>query len=67
MLTVPEPVAKAKAASIASGIGGAFDKQLDPEVPELMRSTDGLPIVGGERRTRSIVQPADGKLPYTEA
>ncbi len=67
MLTVPEPAAKAMAAAIASGIGGAFDKQLDPEVPALMNSTDGLPIVRGERRTRSVVEPADGRLPYTAA
>jgi hypothetical protein len=26
---------------------------------------DGLPIVRGERRTRSVVEPADGKIPYT--
>jgi hypothetical protein len=67
MLTLPEPAAKAMAAQVAKGIGGGFDKQLDPEVPELMAQTDGLPIVRGERRTRSVVEPADGKLPYTEA
>ena len=65
MLTLPEPAAKAMAAQVAGGIGAGFDKNLDPEVPELMRSTDGLPIVRGERRTRSVVEPADGKLPYT--
>lgn len=64
-LVVPEATAKAVAAQIASGIGGVFDRQLDPEVPELMRTTDGLPLVRGERRTRSVVVPADGKLPYT--
>lgn len=65
MLTLPEPAAKAMATQVAAGIGGGFDKQLDPEVPALMAQTDGLPIVRGERRTRSVVQPADGKLPYT--
>jgi hypothetical protein len=65
MLTLPEPAAKAMAAQVSAGIGAGFDKQLDPEVPELMKATDGLPIVRGERRTRSVVQPADGKLPYT--
>ena len=29
--------------------------------------SDGLPIVRGQRRTRAVVQPADGKLPYTPA
>jgi hypothetical protein len=64
-LTVPEPAAKAMAEAVAKGISSGFDRGLDPEVPELMKSTDGLPIVRGERRTRSVVQPADGKLPYT--
>lgn len=67
MLTLPEPAAKAMAEAVAAGIGAGFDKGLDPEVPELMRSTDGLPIVRGQRRTRSVVEPADGLLPYTEA
>jgi len=65
MLTLPEPAAKAMAASAAAGISAALDRGLDPEVPELMKVTDGLPIVRGERRTRSVVAPADGKLPYT--
>lgn len=64
-LVVPEAAAKAIAAQVASGIGGVFDKQLDPEVPALMQTTDGLPLVRGERRTRSVVLPADGRLPYT--
>jgi hypothetical protein len=65
MLTLPEPAAKAMAEAAAAGIGAALDRGLDPEVPELMKSADGLPIVRGERRTRSVVLPADGKLPYT--
>lgn len=65
MLTLPEAEAKAMAQAVAAGISGGFDRQLDPEVPELMKATDGLPIVRGERRTRSVVVPADGKLPYT--
>ena len=67
MLTLPEPAAKAMATAVSGGISAGFDRQLDPEVPELMRASDGLSIVKGERRTRSVVQPADGKLPYTEA
>jgi hypothetical protein len=65
MLTLPEPAAKAMAASVAGTISTQSDRGLDPEVPELMKSTDGLAIVRGERRTRSVVEPADGKLPYT--
>ena len=67
MLVVPEAAAKSMAAQVAGGIGGAFDRQLDPEVPALMKTTDGFPIVRGERRSRSVVEPSDGKLPYTPA
>lgn len=38
---------------------------IDPEAPELLGATDGLAIVRGERRTRAVVMPADGVLPYT--
>jgi hypothetical protein len=65
MLTLPEPAAKAMADAVAKGLGDALDKQLDPEVPELMKVADGLPIVRGERRSRSVVEPQDGKIPYT--
>jgi hypothetical protein len=65
MLSLPEPAAKAMADAVAKGIGDALDKQLDPEVPELMKAADGLPIVRGERRTRSVVEPQDGRIPYT--
>ncbi len=64
-LTLPEPAAKAMAEAAAAGISAALDRGLDPEVPELMKAIDGLPIVRGERRTRSVVMPADGMLPYT--
>lgn len=39
--------------------------ETDPEAEALLSETEGLPIVRGERRTRLIVIPADGKLPYT--
>lgn len=67
MLVLPEAAAKQMADAAAKGIGDALDSGLDPEVPELMKATDGLPLVRGERRTRSVVLPADGKLPYTPA
>jgi hypothetical protein len=65
-LVVPEADAK-----------GVFDKmtavmlkipsfKMDPETAEIYTASDGLPIVKGERRTRLIVSPADGKLPYTD-
>ena len=64
-LTVPEAEGRVMAAAMGKAIGDSLDRGLDPEVPELMRNTDGLPIVRGERRTRTVVEPADGKLPYT--
>jgi hypothetical protein len=52
-------VAKIEAAQMT-----AFFGPLDPEVPTFMANTDGLPIVRGQRRTRILVDPADGKMPY---
>jgi hypothetical protein len=65
MLVVPEAAAKQIALGYAKGVGDALDKQLDPEVPETMRNVEGLPVVRGERRTRAVVIPANGMLPYT--
>jgi hypothetical protein len=65
MLVLPEAAAKQMADAVAQGFGDALAQGLDPEVPELMKQTDGLPIVRGERRTRVVVLPEDGKLPYT--
>ncbi len=64
-LTLPEADAKVFGDRMGKAFGDALDRGLDSEVPELMRTSDGLPIVRGERRTRSVVMPADGKLPYT--
>jgi hypothetical protein len=64
-LTLPEHEAKIRATTLANEIAEIFDKQLDPEIPVNIKTTDGLPIVRGERRTRAVVLPADGKLPYT--
>ncbi|MBS0361070.1 MAG: hypothetical protein JSR98_06795 [Proteobacteria bacterium] len=65
----PLVVSGAQAAAIgaaeAKTLSDEFAKELDPEVPDLMTRTGGLPLVRGERRTRLVVEPADGKLPYT--
>jgi hypothetical protein len=65
MLTVPEAQAKVMAGQVGKMIGDALDRSLDPEVPELMKAADGFPIVRGERRTRVVVQPEDGRIPYS--
>jgi hypothetical protein len=64
-LIVPEAQAKALAAAAAEQEAGGFERGLDPEAPALLRSLDGFPLVRGQRHTRLVVQPADGKLPYT--
>lgn len=64
-LSLPEQEAKALADKFANQIAEQFEKILDPEVPENIKTTDGLAVVRGERRTRAVVLPADGMLPYT--
>jgi hypothetical protein len=39
--------------------------ETDPEAAAILTSTSGLPVVRGERRTRLVVLPADGKIPFT--
>jgi hypothetical protein len=63
-LVVSERDAPAVAALEAKQISDFFARGLDPEVPALMAQIDGLPLVRGERRTRVLVDPANGKLPY---
>jgi len=67
---IPQLVVSEKdAAAVAVAVGKAMSAEaaagLDPELPEMVLHTDGLPIVRGQRRTRAVVLPADGKLPYT--
>jgi hypothetical protein len=66
-LVVPEAEAKVLAAAAAEQMADGFDRGLDPEAPAMLRSLDGFPLVRGERRTRLVVEPADGKVPYTPA
>jgi hypothetical protein len=64
-LTVPEPEAKKMVEMMIAGfkksVGAALE--LDPEAEDLLTNVDGLPLVRGERRTRMVVLPADGKVP----
>lgn len=66
MLAVPESEVKAVTDTYIKNMAAMADSILDPEVLELAHSTDGLPIVRGERRARTVVLPADGRLPLTE-
>jgi hypothetical protein len=64
-LVAPEAEARALAAAAAEVEATGFERGLDPEAPAMLRSLDGFPPVRGQRRTRLVVEPADGKLPYT--
>lgn len=66
-LIVSETEAKVVAAKVGKALSDEFAASLDPELPSLVPQSDGLPLVRGQRRTRAVIQPLDGKLPYTSA
>src|SRR6185369_1413821 len=66
-LVVSESDAKVVAATAGAALADEFAKTLDPELPVMVTQSDGLAIVRGERRTRAVVLPVDGMLPYTTA
>lgn len=66
-LVVREDEAKVIAAKVGAALAAEFAADLDPELPMLVEHSDGLPIVRGQRRSRAVIQPADGMLPYTPA
>ena len=68
-LVLPEAEARAYVRQLADGIRSLKAFEQDPEVADLSHSSEaaGLGVVRGQRRTRQIVQPADGRLPVTAA
>ena len=66
-LVVSESDAKVVAATAGAALADEFAKTLDPELPVMVTQSDGLAIVRGQRRTRAVVLPVDGMLPYTTA
>ena len=64
-LVLPEKEAREHAIRMVNAFVERSARGLDPELPEIAKDTEGLPIVRGERRTRTVVLPADGVLPYT--
>ena len=62
-LVVPEAEAKKIVATMVAGMSKIPDFAIDPEAGEIIGNTNGLPLVRGERRTRLIVLPANGKVP----
>jgi hypothetical protein len=66
-LVVSEGEARSVAAVAGKALSDEFAATLDPELPMLVTQSDGLATVRGQRRTRAVVLPADGKIPYTAA
>lgn len=64
-LVVTEAQSKAFVDKMVSGILSNPNFSIDPEGHIIIGETDGLPLVRGERRSRLVVLPADGKIPLT--
>jgi hypothetical protein len=68
-LTVSEAEGAVIARRYATEVSNLAPFRIDPEVADLANDAarNGLAIVKGQRRTRQVVEPADGKLPLTPA
>lgn len=64
-LVVSETEAKAFVDTMVKGILSNPALAIDPEGEIIIGDTNGLPRVRGERRSRLIVLPTDGKVPLT--
>lgn len=64
-LVLPEAEAQKMVATMVAGMASVPDFKIDPEAHVIIGDTDGLPIVRGERRSRLVVLPVDGKIPLT--
>jgi hypothetical protein len=64
-LIVSEEEAKKMVETMVAGMMKNPGFNIDPEAGDIIGGTDGLPLVRGERRTRLIVLPANGKLPMS--
>ncbi len=42
-----------------------YARGLDPELGDVAKNSEGMPMVRGQRRSRSVVYPESGRLPYT--
>ena len=67
LVVADDAQARAVVAAEVKEMEAFFVQGLDPEVPALLTQVDGLPVVRGERRSRILIDPADGKLPYKAA
>jgi hypothetical protein len=64
-LVTSEEGSKAMLKAFVTQINAIPALSLDPEIGPGLEASEGLAIVRGERRTRAVVEPADGKIPYT--
>jgi len=64
-LILPEAAAKAGHDAFVGGFIKAPFLALDPEAADLLRASKGFPLVRGQRHSRLVVLPADGRLPLT--
>lgn len=67
-LVISDDKAEEMIETMAAGMRNWVAFAIDPEAEDLVIDTkDGLPIVRGQRRSRMVVLPANGRLPYTAA
>lgn len=64
-LVVSEAESKTFVDTMVNGIMSNPAFSIDPEGHVIIGGTDGLPLVRGERRSRLVVLPLDGKVPLT--
>jgi hypothetical protein len=66
-LTLPEKEAAAYARKVADVAGELASLKIDGEIADIREHSalSGLAIVRGQRRTRQVVLPVDGKVPWT--
>ncbi|HET9161375.1 MAG TPA: hypothetical protein VFN88_12260, partial [Caulobacteraceae bacterium] len=64
-LTVSEDQARALFSRMSALVLNTADFRIDAEAASFFTESRGLPLVRGERRTRLLVEPADGKIPFT--
>jgi hypothetical protein len=65
-LTLSEDRAKVAFERTMASFSNMPGLELDPEAADLIKAIDGFPLVRGERRTRLLVLPANGRMPFTE-
>lgn len=66
-LVLSEEEAKAAFARLTALVISTPNFKIDAESVSMFTESKGFPLVRGERRSRLLVSPADGKIPFTVA